>query len=191
MLERFKRTLGFVVRQPKDAAIIGLSLICIFLNWKIGSERREAERSREIAGDLPADTKQIVTIYRDRVITKWRDGPQRVIYKERYLPPEGTVTLVTKKDSETPEVAVKDRGWTLRPGGGVLWSERLLPCADVKFAYWRRYGLTASLTPNFGGLGATRHLDDFLPFRNLEFQIVTGPSWEGRLRLSLGIRTNF
>ena len=192
MLERLKSILSFVVRQPKDAAIIGLSLICIFLNWKIGVERKEAERSRVIAGDLPAGTKQIVTIYRDRVITKRREGPERVIYKERYLPPEGSVTFITEEDGHAKStVAIKDRGWTFRLGGGAVYSGRLQPSLDAKVTYWNRYGLLIGIMPDFAGVGASRHIDDILPFRNLEVLVIGGPSWSGHWRYGIGMRSSF
>lgn len=193
MLERIKSVAGFAFRHPKDAAIIALSLICIFLNWKIGSERRETERSLVVAGSLPADTKQIITVYRDRVVTKWRDGPTKVEYRDRYLPPEGHVELIAKESqpNQTAEMRIKDRGLTFRLGGGVIYSDKLMPEADLKWFYFRRYGALIGITPHFGGLGLSRHIDDFTPFQNLELLAEAGLSWQGNLRIGLGLRTSF
>lgn len=193
MLERLKRILGFVIHHPKDAAIIGLSLICIFLNWQIGIERKQAQRTLATKESLPEGTKQIITVYRDRVITKWRDGPERIIYKERYLPPEGRVELVTKEvvSSQPPEIRIKDRGFASRLGGGMVYSDGLLPQADLKWFYLGRYSTLLVITSQFGGLGLSRHIDDFTPFQNLEFVGDVGLSWQGNARWGLGLRTNF
>lgn len=62
---------------------------------------------------------------------------------------------------------------------------------DLKWAYWRRYSATIGITPEFGGLGISRHVDDLTPFENLEIFGMAGPDWSGRPRLGLGLRTNF
>ena len=194
MFERIKSIAGFIIRHPKDAVIIVLSLICIFLNWLVGVERRKAQRSQEIRTDLPADTKQIVTVYRDRVVTKWHDGPVKIQYSDRYLPPEGQLTLRVKEDAPSgsaPEIKIKEIGFTCRLGGGIVYSDELLPQADIKWLYFRRYSLITALTPRFGGLGLCRHVDDFTPFKNLELLADAGIGWHGELRLGLGIRSNF
>lgn len=193
MLERLKGVAGFIFRHPKDAAIIVISLICIFLNWQIGSERREAERSQAMAGSLPPDTKQIITVYRDRVITKWRVGPAKIEYRDRYVPPEGHITLNIRKDDpqKVPELKIKDWGFTYRLGGGVVYSDELLPEADLKWFYFQRYSALVGITPRFGGLGFSRHIDDFIPFHNLELVGAVGFSWQGGRRWGIGLRTNF
>ncbi len=101
--------------------------------------------------------------------------------------------VITKEGqpNQAPEVRIKDHGFTFRPGGGMVYSERFLPEADAKLAYWQRYGILIGITPDFGGLGLSRHVDDFLPFQNLELQGNAGLSWQGNLRLAIGLRTNF
>ena len=109
-----------------------------------------------------------------------------------YLPPEGSVTLVTKEDTRiAPEVVVKDHGWTFRPGGGTIYSARFLPEVDVKLVYWKRYSFLAGINSEFAGVGAARHVDDLIPFHNLEIFGLGGHSWHGTFRFGIGIRTNF
>ena len=193
ILTALRSAIGFLVRRPKEGIIIVLALLLTFTHWRLKVEQR---RSGELAGKaatLPPGTKEVVTIYRDRVITKWRDGPTKVEYQDRYLPPEGHVEVITKENQpdQAPEVRITDHGFTFRPGGGMVYSERLLLEADAKFAYWRRYGVLIGITQDFGGLGLSRHVDDFLPFHNLELQGDAGLSWQGRVRLAIGLRTNF
>lgn len=183
----------FTWRRPKDAALILLILLAGILGWRA---RRASERAAELVAKiegLPPGTKQVVTINRDRVITKWRDGPTKIEYRDRYLPPEGHVEVVTKVDQpeKPPEVVIKDWGFTTRLGGGIVYSGKPLPLIDLKWAYWRRYSLTLGLTPQFGGVGLSRHMDDFTPFENLELVGIAGIGWSGERRVGLGLRTNF
>jgi len=188
-----KQAALFVVRRPKDAAIILMALLLAILFWRFNRERvRAQELTAKIEG-LPPNTRQVVTIYRDRVVAKWRDGPTSVQYVDRYLPPEGRVEIVTKVDQpeKPPEVVFKDRGFTARLGGGGVYAGEVLPLVDVKLAYWRRYSLIVGVTPAFGGLGVSRHIDDFTPFHNLEVIGLGGVGWQGARRLAIGLRTNF
>lgn len=109
------------------------------------------------------------------------------------MPPEGHVEVVTKDDEpqKLPEVVVKDRGRTARLGGGGVYAGRPLPLLDIKWAYWRRYSATLGITPQFGGLGVSQHVDDFTPFSNLEIFGLAGLDWTGSRRIGLGLRTNF
>lgn len=184
---------SFAVRRPKEAAIILLAALLALTFWRLNRERGHARELATKLEGLPPNTKQVVTLYRDRVVTKWRDGPTRIEYRDRYLPPEGHVEVVTKVDQpdKPPEVVIKDRGFTRRLGGGVVYAGEPLPLIDLKWAYWRRYGLTVGLTPRFGGMGISRHIEDLTPFGNLEFLGMAGAEWSGGLRLGIGIRTNF
>lgn len=177
----------------KDTLILLLALLLAFMGWRLNREKvRSQELTAKIQG-LPPDTQQAVTIYRDRIVTKWRDGPTHVEYRDRYLPPEGQIQVTTKIGSpdKQPEIVVKDHGLTSRLGGGIVYAGEPLPLLDLKWAYWRRYSLTAGVTPRFGGLGVSRHVDDFTPFDNLEILGMGGVDWAGNPRLSVGIRTNF
>lgn len=193
LLSTIKAAALFAVRQPKDAAIILLALLLAFLFWRLKRENRQVQEMAAKIEGLPPDTKQVVTVYRDRVVTKWRDGPTRIEYRDRYLPPEGKIEVVTKLDQpeKSPEVVIKDRGFTSRLGGGVVYAGEPLPLIDLKLAYWRRYSFTVGLTPRFGGMGVSRHLDDFTPFTNLEIMGLAGLDWDGQRRIGLGVRINF
>jgi len=183
----------FAVRRPKDAAIILLALLLAVLFWRFNRERSHAQELAAKIEGLPPNTKQVVTLYRDRVVMRWRDGPTKVEYRDRYLPPEGHVEIVTKVDEpeKPPEVVIKDRGFTRRLGGGVVYAGEFLPLIDLKVWYWHRYSATVGATPRFGGLGVSRHIDDFTPFGNLEFLGMGGLGWSGEPRLGIGLRTNF
>ena len=86
---------------------------------------------------------------------------------------------------------IKDHGLTRRLGGGIVDAGEALPVLDLKLAYWRRYSFTLGITPQFGGLGLSRHVDDFMPFTNLELLGIGGVEWAGSPRFGFGIRTNF
>lgn len=183
----------FAVRRPKEAAVVLLAVLLALTLWRLEREKGHAQELAAKLEGLPPDTKHVVTLYRNRVITKWRDGPTKIEYRDRYLPPEGKVEVITKVDQpeKPPEVVIKDRGFTSRLGGGVVYAGEPLPLIDLKWAYWRRYSLTLGLTPRFGGVGVSRHIDDFTPFANLEILSLAGPDWTGKLRVGVGLRCNF
>jgi len=193
LLDALKAAVLFAVRRPKEAAIILLAILLALTFWRLKNERGRAQELVAKIEGLPPDTKQVVTIYRDRIVTKWRDGPDKIEYRDRYLPPEGHVEVVTKvgQPDRPPKVVIKDWGFTTRLGGGIVYSGKPLPLIDLKWAYWRRYSLTFGLTPQFGGLGLSRHVDDFTPFHNLEIVGMGGIEWTGERRIGIGLRTNF
>lgn len=193
LLGAIKTAALFAVRRPKEATILLLAALLALTFWRLNRERGHAQEIAAKLAGLPADTKQVVTVYRDRVVTKWRDGPTKIEYRDRYLPPEGHVEVVTKTDQpgKPPEVVIKDRGFTSRLGGGIVYAGEPLPLIDLKWAYWQRYSLTLGLTPRFGGVGISRHVEDFTPFGNLEILGMVGPGWSGNPRFGIGLRTNF
>lgn len=193
MLEVAKAAARWAIQRPKDALIILLVFLLALLGWRLKAEKKASQESAAKAQGLPLNTVQVVTVYRDRVVTKWRDGPAKIEYRDRYLPPEGKVKVVTSQNAsgKPPEIVVKDYGFTHRLGGGIVYSGRPLPMIDLKWAYWRRYSATVGITPEFGGLGLSRHIDDFTPFTNLEIVGLGGLDWRGNLRFGLGLRTNF
>lgn len=193
LLSAVKTTALFAVRRPKEAAIILLVALLTLMSWRFNHERARAQGLTAKIEGLPPDTKQVVAIYRDRVVTKWREGATKIEYRDRYLPPEGHVEIVTKVDQpdRPPEVVIKDWGFTTRLGGGIVYSREALPLIDLKWFYWRRYSLTLGLTPQFGGVGISRHVDDFTPFTNLEILGLQGIDWRGKPQLGLGVRVNF
>lgn len=193
LLGALKAATLFSIRRPKEAAILLLAALLALTFWRFDRERSHSQELAAKLEGLPPDTKQTVTIYRDRVVTKWRDGPTKIEYRDRYLPPEGRVEVVTKMDQpeKPPEVVIKDRGFTSRLGGGIVYVGEPLPMLDLKWAYWRRYSLLLGLTPAFGGLGVSRHIDDFTPFSNLELVGLGGLDWRGGPRAGIGLRLSF
>ena len=193
LLGALKAAALFAVRRPKDAAVILLALLLALTFWRFNRERGRAQELAAKIEGLPPDTKQVVTVYRDRIRVVTRDGPTRVEFRDRYLPPEGRVEVVTKVDQpeKPPEVVIKDRGFTSRLGGGIVYAGEVLPLLDLKVAFWRRYSLSVGITPRFGGLGISRHVDDIFPFVNLEALGMAGLSWSGDPRLAIGLRVNF
>ncbi len=191
LLAAIKAAALCAVRRPKEAAILLLAALLALTLWRLTRERdRSCELTAKLEG-LPLDTKQVVTVYRDRVVTKWREGTTKIEY--RYLPPEGKVEVVTKVDQpeKPPEVVIKDRGFTNRLGGGIVYVGKPLPLIDLKWAYWQRYSLSLGITPELGGLGISRHINDFTPFENLEILSLGGLDWQGDFRFGLGMRINF
>jgi hypothetical protein len=168
-------------------------MVVAWLGLRLKAESRQSQEMPAKSEVLPPGVRQIVQVSYDHVIERWRDGPTKIKYRDRYLPPEGHVEVITKKDQANaePQVEIKDRGFTFRPGGGMIFSEKLMLEADAKLAYWNRYSLLVGINSEFGGLGACRHVDDFTPFRNLEFFGLAGLSWRGELRLGIGVRSNF
>lgn len=193
MLAFARRAAGLALRRPKDALIVLLVILGLAQSWRLRRTERHATALATKIEGLPPDTKQVATLYRDRVVTKWRDGPTKIEYRDRYLPPEGHVEVVTKVDQpeKPPEMIVKDRGFTSRLGGGVVYAGEALALIDWKLAFWRRYSFTAGVTPRFGGLGVSRHVDDFTPFQNLEVLGIGGATWQGDPRFGVGVRINF
>jgi hypothetical protein len=182
-----------IIRRPKDAAIILLALLLAIMFWQLNHEKSKTEKLIAKIEGLPPNTKQVVTIYRDRVVTKWRDGPTRIEYRDHYLPPEGHVEIVTKENEpdKPTEVKIKDWGFTSHFGGGIVYSRKFLPLIDLKWFYFKRYGFTLAVTPQFGGIGLSRHIDDFTPFKNLELLGLSGFGWNGKFHFAIAIRTNF
>ena len=193
LLSACKTAAAAIVRYPKDALIVALLLFAAYLGWRLKAERQERADLAATTQTLPPDTKQVVTVYRDRVVTRTQALPGKIEYRDRYFPPEGQLDIVTKDDQKpvTPEVAIKDHGFTLRLGGGYAYSERLLLQADAKVAYWGRYGLLIGVNREFSGLGAARRIDDLTPFSNLEIFCMAGLSWHGTTRMGIGVRTSF
>ncbi|MHB2025115.1 MAG: hypothetical protein ACYCPQ_00545 [Elusimicrobiota bacterium] len=191
--EAAKAAARWATQRPKDAIIIALLFLLAFLGWRLKHEKTKSQELAAKSQGLPPDTQQVTTIYRDRVVERWRDGPTKIEYRDRYLPPEGHIEVTTKTNTpeKSPQIVIKDHGFTHRLGGGILYSGKPLPMIDLKWAYWRRYSATIGITPEFGGLGISRHVDDFTPFENLEIFGMAGPDWAGRPRLGIGLRTNF
>lgn len=190
--------LGSVARwmasRPKDTILILLILCLAFAGFRLRrAQDQAAELQAKIEGLAPG-IKQTITIHKDRIVTRTKDGPERIIYKDRYLPPEGHIDISTPEDAkpgDLPIVNITDWGFTRRIGGGLLYSKKGLPELDVKWFYWKRYSTVVGITPEFPFIGASRHVDDFTPFQNLELMGSAGIDWSGERRFGIGFRTNF
>jgi len=184
---------SFLLRRPRDLAIVILALLAIALAIQVRHERHRLQEVSAQAGTLPPGTQQVVTVWKDRIITKTQVLPGKVEYRDQYLPREGSATIYIRKDVQgmVPAPVIKDRGFTLRPGGGIVFSGRLMPEGDVKWFYFRRYSLLGVVSPEFGAAGFSRHVDDLAPFANLEVMGLCGVSWHGDFRLGIGLRSNF
>lgn len=186
-----QKAIEIIIHHFKDAMIVVLGLLLLLLNWELRVERGRIAHSP--AAELPENVSKTITIYRDRVVTKWRSAPMKIIYRDRYLPPEGSVmvSLPAVGPQNEPQIVVMDHGFTHRLGGGMLYSEKFLPEADLKWFYFRRYSALGGVTPEFIGAGLSRHIDDFTPFDSVELAGLAGISWQGKLRFGIGLRTNF
>jgi len=122
-----------------------------------------------------------------------------------YVPPEGHVditigaskTVTGQVNTEQPQIhiSITNKGFTFRIGYGFVYSKKLYPELDIKWAYWDRYSLKTGFTIDFADLAITRHVDDLIPWfnwQNLEAQVGGGLEWDGLgKRLLAGFRSNF
>lgn len=190
IINLLKRIISFAYSKPKEMVILLLLLLLGLLFLRLSYEKvKNHELTAKIDG-MPKDTKQIVTIQKSRVIVKWKESPTEVKYVEKYLPPEGKVEIITKENepNKSPEVKIKDWGFTAKLGGGVVYSGKLEPLLDLKWFYWRRYGLTLGATRQGIGIGITRHVDDVLRFQNIEMICFASPNDN---KFTIGVRFNF
>jgi len=98
-----------------------------------------------------------------------------------------------KKKATKVEITGAAWGVTAKPGLGILYSTKFYPELDLKVVYAYRYSLKVGITPEFGHIGLTRHVDDLIPFfnfQNIEVQVVYGMDFRGGRRWGIGVRTN-
>jgi hypothetical protein len=98
-------------------------------------------------------------------------------------------------EKKATKVVVEGKRWgvTARLGLGALYSGKFLPELDCKVLYWGRYSVKLGITTEFGGVGVSRHIDDLVPFlnlQNLEVQGVYGREFGGGTRYAIGVRVN-
>lgn len=55
----------------------------------------------------------MVTVYRDRVVMRWRDGPTKIEYRDRYLPPEGHVEVTFNFSDLLKGMLIASHGYIL------------------------------------------------------------------------------
>lgn len=181
-----------LVKRAQSLLLVILAVMVGILSFQTRRDERRIQELSVQAGNLPAGTAQIVTVYRDRVVTRTQVLPGKVEYRDRYLPPEGSVELYIRKDglANDRQPEVKDYGFTCRLGGGLVYAGALLPQADIKWFYFRRYSVLTGITPQFMTISLSRHVDDVIPLQNAEIGGHIGVSWDGRIKLAFGIRTN-
>lgn len=187
--------LKYATQNHKEALIIvliALVLYCGYINKK-KDDQYVALQEKLIS--LPKEiTKKIIIKNGKADIAYREDGKIKNIKK--YVPPEGSITIketIISKDKTKTEVKIKNKGFIFKPGMGILYSKKLYPELDFKWAYLGRYSSTFGITTKFLGIGLTRHLDDLLPFspQNIEFQVMYGLDFDSGHILSTGIRINF
>ncbi|HET6456647.1 MAG TPA: hypothetical protein VFI02_19780 [Armatimonadota bacterium] len=98
---------------------------------------------------------------------------------------------------ESPgETVVENKGFVLRPGFGLEVGRRgVKPRLDLKLAYWHRYSVLAGGSEYGLGVGASRHLDDWVWLRpkNVEWYVEYKPLRFDRQDwiVTSGLRANF
>lgn len=192
MINLTKKIITFAYSKPKETAILLLLLLLGLLFLRLSHEKNKNHELTAKIDGMPKNTKQIVTVEKNKVIVKYKETPTKVEYIEKYLPPEGKVEVITKENepNKPPEVKIKDWGFTARLGGGVVYSGKLEPVLDLKWFYWRRYGLTVGVTKNHVGIGITRHVDDLIGFKNIEIVCYINVGNNKTINL-IGIRNSF
>jgi hypothetical protein len=98
-----------------------------------------------------------------------------------------------KKKATRIDITGASWGVTLKPGLGALYSDHFVPELDLKVVYAYRYSLKVGITPEFGDIGLSRHVDDLIPFfrfQNIELQVVYGMEFGGGRRWGIGVRSN-
>lgn len=124
-----------------------------------------------------------VTVKQGKVIIRYRD---REVVKEIKIekPPEGKVEVLDSKDGDAPrgiidrittdDYKIPNSSMTVRVTvGGLTFSPAIsmrLPATDklganldLRFIYWRRWGVVGMLAP-VSGLAIDRRIDDVIPF---------------------------
>lgn len=129
-----------------------------------------------------------------------RNKPGSTVSNESvpFIPPEGSATgrisvTNTITGEITVDITIKDKGFTCRPGIGVLYSGKVMPEFDIKWIYWKRYSVKTGVTLEFADVGVSRHVDDFpwmSLFKNLELQLIVGWQYVSGLRIGAGLRVN-
>jgi len=106
-----------------------------------------------------------------------------------------TSTTIVKPDRMfVSEVIIKDRGWCLRPGFGILYNGELNGVLDIKYYFINRYSALVFATKDCAGLSVSRHIDDLFPklkLYNTEIFLGVGKNYQSGMTFGIGFRTNF
>jgi hypothetical protein len=137
----------------------------------------------------PADVAAAVVVSGPVVATAQKKPDGTVTTTTHYVPPEGSVQVVVKKDG-TATVTVKDKGFCLSPGlyGGaaVGAGARFVAGAGCKLVYWGRFGLDAGVVGRpFAAFAAVSYTP---PWRFRNTAIFAGVTTGNRAIAGLVIR---
>ena len=115
-----------------------------------------------------------------------------------FVPPEGGIDIRFTNTTEGAKVTVIDKGFTFRPGIGVVYSGNFYPELDFKLIFFKQYSLKVGATfredyTGFIDVGISRHVNDWSALsllQNLEIQAVSGYNYTGGWRIGGGLRSN-
>lgn len=210
MIDRVKAVLGFAFRHWYTIPIIILALMLIREHNKSAAleqqnhelTKNNAETIDDLKKKLKFDNNDLAVLRFEngRLIALTRNKPGSTVSNESvpYIPPEGhatgrlTVTNTITGDVKV-EITIKDKGFTFKPGIGVLYSGKIMPEIDIKWVYWKRWSIKTGATLEFVDAGISRHVDDYpfmSLFKNLEVQVVAGWQYISGLRIGAGLRVN-
>ena len=89
-----------IFTKPREV-LIGLLIIalCLFIVTSKIKDKKINDLTTQLS-QLPPGTTQIVTVYQDKIkiLEKTVDG--KVVYRDRYLPPEGYIMITAKEQEE-------------------------------------------------------------------------------------------
>ena len=89
---------------------------------------------------LKEDETEKIIVDKGRLVIVTKDGIRQPVH----IPPSGRVVATRKKDGST-EFTVKNKGFSLEVGGGLLYSDTVRAGLDLRLAYWNRFGLHVGL----------------------------------------------
>ena len=140
----------------------------------------------EIAPTLEPDQKVKVVTTKRHVTVLTRSG-EKVIMKQKYVPPEGKSEVIVTKTGEV-KVHVQTKGLSATPGAGVgVFDSYALPVLDCKWAYLGRFGATAGV-----GIGRSPFVH---PYGAVSYDVYNNSSvfvgYSSRKEIVLGLRISF
>lgn len=122
--------------EKRQGQILGLLILCLtFLLLPYCGKRPVPSTSNTSSGLKPDETTKI-TVEKGRVKIDRRDKPS----DSRIIPPEGSVTIIEGRDGEV-RIKIKNKGFCLSPGIGLVAYSSVRPSLDLKLIYWNQFGL--------------------------------------------------
>ena len=189
ILKDLVRLLLVSPRLLLDIILISIIVILTLLynNYKSGMEYYSI--SNEM---LSKNIKKMVKVNGNTVKIVFRDK-DRIVEKIIYKPQEGSVSVSQPIDGSDIKIVVKNKGFTFRPGFGLLYDfNKLNPEIDSKLVFYSRYSSGIFLYRHGAGVFVSRHIDDLVPFKALNSELFLGYSLVGNNnKLNFGLRCNF